>query len=414
MATETKPKAGPHIVSRIRGGRPHSLEEELLLCCARTRIDAEMASRIRQLLQGDVDWVYLIKLATEHQIAPLLSHNLWEMFPDACPAPILDQLRSLLRANAARNIFLAYQLIKVVELLEAHGIPTIAYKGPILAESIYGNVALRWFVDLDVWVHPWNYHFRVTDELVAHGWQVTSEGTDWERTCTNPSGVQLDVHAGLASRHMPFRLDFDQVWNRCVKVTVAGEELKTFAPPDLLMVLCVQLSKDAGIAIRLPLIKVCDIAESVRSYQHLDWIALLREADSLGVRRRLSLGLLTADHMLGLAVPKHVWWNDQVVPDLTSLVTHIRERVLGETGIGYSRPDLLDGSRWFSEVQECLQDRVKLFREFFRAVTPNVRDYSLVRLPRALFPLYYLVRPIRLVRKHSHYFFRKIFPGSQT
>ena len=56
-----------------------SIEEQLLLCCARTRVDESIEQRIKQLIQQKIDWDELIELAVEHQIIPLLYRNLSQL-----------------------------------------------------------------------------------------------------------------------------------------------------------------------------------------------------------------------------------------------------------------------------------------------------------------------------------------------
>ena len=43
---------------------------------------------------------------------------------------------------------------RLVPYLEANGIETLVFKGPALAQSIYGRIALRPFLDLDILVQP--------------------------------------------------------------------------------------------------------------------------------------------------------------------------------------------------------------------------------------------------------------------
>jgi Uncharacterised nucleotidyltransferase len=66
----------------------------------------------------------------------------------------LTALRHHFQVNALRNVFLAGTLLKLLRLLEAHGIAALPYKGPVLAALAYGNVAFRQFGDLDLLVRP--------------------------------------------------------------------------------------------------------------------------------------------------------------------------------------------------------------------------------------------------------------------
>jgi hypothetical protein len=381
-------------------------EVELLLCCARTIVEPDMAGRIQILVRQHIDWTYLIQIATYHRLTPLLYYNLCETAPEDCPTTILDKLRCLAHANAVRNIFLTQELIKLLNLFEAHEILVIPYKGPILAAVVYRNLALRLFDDLDILVHKWDYHFTVSELLAAHGWRLRSD-YGWERSFVDATGrIGLDVHEGITHRVMPFRLSFDRVWKRCVTVSISGINVRTFTPSDLLIILCVQMAKDVA-AHQIQLNKICDIAELVRSHQDIHWPWVLQEARRLGALGMLHVGLRTTTELLGIALPKEILQKNQAVHNLSSLVTHVRECVLGGTESGYSRPELLHAPRFLSEVRERVQDRVN--HKYASLITTNIYDYSFVRLPRELFLLYYIVRPIRLIYKYGRILFRRIF-----
>jgi hypothetical protein len=129
----------------------HSVSvKELLLYCAQTPIDSEIAERIRTLLQQDIDWAYLIQTAAQHGVMPLLYQSLNTTCPEAVPKANLAQLRNYFHTNAQRNLFLTKELLKLLTLFETHSIPAIPFKGPVLAVSAYGNLSLRQISDLDI------------------------------------------------------------------------------------------------------------------------------------------------------------------------------------------------------------------------------------------------------------------------
>ena len=49
---------------------PTSLEAAVLLCCARTSLNAETRERIRELLKTGVDWERLLRTAFQHRVTP--------------------------------------------------------------------------------------------------------------------------------------------------------------------------------------------------------------------------------------------------------------------------------------------------------------------------------------------------------
>ncbi|MHC5830140.1 MAG: nucleotidyltransferase family protein, partial [Nostoc sp.] len=80
------------------------------------------------------------------------------------------QLQTLNRMNGLNNIAQTKELLKILALLEYRGIEAIAFKGPILASSVYGNVALRQFNDLDILVRLQDF-WQTKAVLVGQGYQ---------------------------------------------------------------------------------------------------------------------------------------------------------------------------------------------------------------------------------------------------
>ena len=50
------------------------------------------------------------------------------------------------------NLYLTQEMLKLLSAFRKKGIPAIPYKGPVLAQAVYGNVGLRQFGDLDITV----------------------------------------------------------------------------------------------------------------------------------------------------------------------------------------------------------------------------------------------------------------------
>src|SRR2546421_680114 len=118
-------------------------EAELLLLSARTRPDADDAKHIGESLNGSLDWEYLLRTASRQGVMPLLQWNLNAIAPGYVPDEIMNRLRESFRVNAQRNLLLTSELLKLLALFEQQSIPAVAYKGPTLALSAYGNIALR-------------------------------------------------------------------------------------------------------------------------------------------------------------------------------------------------------------------------------------------------------------------------------
>ena len=319
-------------------------EEQLLLCSSRAFVDAETAERITTLLDGTIGWAYLIRMALAHGVMPLLYRTLNSVCSDAVPKPILEELREHFYANAGRNLFLAKELIKLLQLFEAHEIPAIAYKGPTLAVSIYGNLAFREFGDLDILVHERDYQ-TARHLLISPGFRPTIE-LEWEEEFTDGSGrFAVDLHKRIASRDFPSPLNFEYLSRRLQRITLAGTIVATLCPEDTLLMLSIQVTKDGN----LQLSKICDMAELFRVHQHLNWVQVLKEAKRLGGERMLLYGLRLASNLLGTVLPKELVSEMSFHSALDGLVEYARRQLFHRDDCTVRDQPTADWFRWVLE-----------------------------------------------------------------
>ena len=286
---------------KLKESRP---EIELLLCCARTSIDSTMAERIKTIVQGKIDWKYLIEIASQHATKPLLYHNLSSICPEAVPQPIFDRLRNDYRTNALRNMSLTKELLKLLNLFEKHQIPAITYKGAALTTAMYGNLSFRQFGDLDILVQPQDFS-RAKEVLISQGYHPESI-FEWEESLiNNKNKVNVDLHKKIAPKYFPLLLDFDGLWQRLKPVSLIGTTVPTISTEDLLIILALQIAKDSWEQ-EQKLSQICDIAELIRSHQQLDWGGIIKKAKTLGSERMLLVSLLLAKDILDAKLPAEV------------------------------------------------------------------------------------------------------------
>jgi hypothetical protein len=378
-------------------------ESLLLALCARTRVDPPAHVRIVEALAAGIDWPRFLSRAEANQVLPLAGATLCRAHAASCPGDVLRRLKEDVRSNAVRSLMAVEGLGRVVDLLESSGIPVISFKGPLLSMLAYGDPALRAFGDLDVWVHPWDFHHRVPGLLVGHGWAQFAD-FGFERSYLRAEGgFALDVHQSLTNpRSMPCSLRFDEARDRSIRVTLQGRALRTLSHEDTVIALCVQLAKDASEPHRgLPLIKVCDIAEMIRKHPDLAAAGLVKSARKLGVLKIVCLGCAVAARLLGVKPPPAVRDAGRRMSDLPSLALHIEDCIFNADS-SRSRPELRNAAVWNAAIRERLRDRagtlVALTQDF---LAPNERDYAFVRLPRSLDRAYLVVKPVRLLRDYG-------------
>jgi len=388
-------------------------EAELLLCCARTRIDSEKVSRISELLRQEMNWAYLLRMARAHRITPLLFWHLNAASPEAVPEDVLEQLRNHFHNGNLRSLVLTGELLKLLGLFETYEIPAIPYKGPALATFAYGNLALREFDDLDILIHKQDVP-RAKELLISVGYQpqyylnraqeVTFLRYGFELGFTRVGGEgAVDLHWELAEKHFSFSLDPRSLWGRLERVPLGGGSVPTLMPEDLLLVLCAHGSKHLW----QRLMWICDVAELVRVSDGMDWVRVVERAATLGSERMLFLGLYLASDLLGMALPVEIAQRIQDDTAVKMLAGQVRERLFRGANGSPAVFEELPFHSFHIKVRERLRDKIQYCLRAATATT--VRDWMLLPLPRYLYPLYYLIRPFRMIGKYGPRLVKRLF-----
>lgn len=383
-------------------------EIELLLCCARTHITLSTAERIRALLQKDIDWEYLIQIVSRNQVMPLLYWSLNTTCPDACPKATLSLLRNLCYTNAQRNLFQTAELLKILNLFEAHGIPAISFKGPVLAASAYSNIALRQFGDLDILVQEQDIP-KATDLLISQGYKLPPELVEVQQRpylqfdnfresvqyrksydfVHQDQKVVIELHWLLSQKYFPFSVDFQQLWENRESVSLVSTTVSHFSPEDSLLHLCMHGAKDAWVRMK----GICDVAQLIQSHPTINWEQVMKQSRILGTQRMLLLGLFLANGLLGTTLPEEVLLKMHSNTLVKSLYLQVCEWLFER------QPSKFEVYILHLKVRERLAHKLRYF--LYLTITPNEKEWALLPLPKFLSFLYYLLRPLRLIGENG-------------
>jgi hypothetical protein len=373
-------------------------EFELLLACCSVGREDSCGREVSACIDAGVDWEQVVRLAEHHRVVPLLYHSVRGLAGNV-PAAMLEDLRRRYENNARRNLKFTAELFRILDSLDAHGIASIPYKGPLLAESVYGDLGLRSFSDLDILVRRSDVPRAqtVVEELgYASSLSLTSAeeraylATGYEYTFDGPAGRNmLELQWDIVPRFYAVDFDCGQFFARAGSASVGGRTVRAFSREDLLLTLCVHAAKHAW----MRLCWLRDIAGGLQS-QALDWSVVEERAARLGIRRMLQVSLLLAHRLLGVTLPDPIGENlqqDFAAERLCDEV--IRHFAAGEE----YKPESLHYFRLIIRLRERVADKVCFaVRLIF---TPGLGEWRLVRLPESLFFLYRTVRLARLLTR---------------
>jgi hypothetical protein len=387
-----------------------SAEYQLILACARCQPDEALINHVLDQYESALDWELMMQIASWHGVLPLVYRSLSSIVPDRIPKLVLGQLMKQYLMNSIHNQRLTTALEELVELFNARGIPMMFFKGPVLAEIAYGSVHLRRFSDIDMLVHEKDVP-AVRQLLMEQGFQAARlalatepqdylDSRSWDDTFTHAdSNVTIDLHWDLMPYYFPVAFDLDRIWQSKARFTVNQTELYSLNPQDLLLYLCAHGSKELW----RHLIWVCDIAEVVRVYPDLPWSDLLERAKALGIERMFLLGLALAHDVLDMPLPAPLQDPVTTHPVVQELAVTFKNRIFAnfdalienrETGFWLFHNPL------HLKLRDNFRDRLPQYWLTLRfLITPNEEDQQFLALPKALYPLHYLVRPVRIVYK---------------
>jgi len=360
--------------------------------------DSTQEESLRNSLQRSVNWEALLQLADQHGVAPILYQILSPLGGHVPPAS-LALLEQRYETNLHRTLILARELIRILNCLEGLGIDVVPYKGVALAETLYGDIALRQAGDIDLLVRPREVS-RIRNALTELGYTphlLFSEPEEraylesgYERAFDSPLGRNLvEVQWALLPRFYAVDLETESLFRRAIPATVAGRNTKMLSPEDMFIVLSLHAAKHVWGR----LIWLCDISRVVR-LPALNWEWISEMAKSLGIVRVLQVTLALTNRLLQTTIPQTA---ERVFsPD--SVARALAEEIAPQVGSA-SSPDVesLGYFRLMMRLRERSADRIKFLRRL--AFTPGPGEWRAVRLPAPLFPLYRLVRLSRLATR---------------
>jgi hypothetical protein len=354
---------------------------------------------LAKLVRAVEDWGALIDVAHQHRLLPLL-FSLIDEIDALIPPEARQKLRTEYDRNAFHSLANATELVGLFRAFDLQNIPAMPFKGIVLAASVYPNMTIRSAGDLDFLVFEKDLQ-RATSLLVSRSYELTTDLRDG--LPANPNYYELHFERGSDGMVVELRwkleliqprfrrdLGMEWVWPRRRSVNVGGVEVPNLDPISTLLILCMHGTKHAWSR----MIWVYDVARLLATNPELDWKEAAQDAKQRGLWRSLALGVLLAQRICGAPVPVGILERFAADKSARELAEYFQRNMLENPGqmprsrVPYSLRILDSGDRV----------RWALTLDFLK---PNERDLAAVRLPNALRPFYFLVRPFRVLFDRS-------------
>jgi len=363
----------------------------LILYCVRINLTQKEKKQIEILLEKELNWEYVINVANQHRVLPLIYMNLVENFKNDIPIVIFDRLRYWYHTNTIQNKLISRELSRLQEYFLDANIPMIPFKGPTSAILIYGNIGLRQFNDLDILVHEKDYN-RAQKILTELGY---SKKSDWEFECGfqhGSSGINVDLHRKFDKHELYTEFDFKRLLSRLESSYIENQKIPALSVEDTLIHLCVNFAKDLFIN-KNKLSQICDIANLIDNHQNQDWLTVIKRTGACGTQRILFLCLLLSKQLFGTNLPEEVLKELKRHPQLKSLVPEVYNRILNLV-CGKSQFLKVQGGYFANKIlhlklKERLRDRIPIYRQIIRYYYHFYTNKIIAAVLRIISPIIY-------------------------
>lgn len=404
-------------------------EIDFLLACAQADAaerDIEriihIASQLERLprKQKIEHWQALQLLARRHGILPLVYEALKRHVPaieivapehsdDAASSrtfSYLEHFRAINTQLAKRNLLMTAELFRVMKLLDKNQLLALTFKGPILSQILYDNIATRQYGDLDILVDE-SDAYRTGVLLSENGYHPAfSLNTLTNRTCMNAThdlrfyhnanGITIELHWKLFNEKIGKQLSFREIYDNKQILPINARALPTLSNELLLVYLCLHGSKHAWERLEW----ICDIDRLIRNVDAIDWQKINWLAQTMETEATLALGLALAQSLFNTPLPETIerqTKNDhcKMLLDKTMLLLH-EGMILDEGYSKYRAIHLFQMALLKTRTQKFLF----LIKTYF-GISRN--DCHTFLLPESLKFIYLLIKPFRVALKYLQY-----------
>lgn len=262
-----------------------------LICAAqfarlslRGRADPDSLQQARSLAESSTPfWGAFLTLASEEKISPLLYDALRNQ--NIATAEVEQALYEEYTYTSRCNLLYFHELSLYLQRLASAGLQAIVLKGGVMAEVVYGNIALRPLLDLDMLLDPEQVPGALqillssgyTQDIEPH--QGATLDYENEILLSKPGIEQVDIELHWSLFDSPFYqevLPMDWFWDTAQPTSIGGATGLILGPEAQILHLCGHLSLHHS---REPdLLWLNDIAEVIRYYENkIDWDLLLEK-----------------------------------------------------------------------------------------------------------------------------------------
>ncbi len=372
-----------------------------LIACCQYDFDS---SQLGALGEDIEDWGKFLDSAYSHGVFPLVYQKLKRL--DTLDERVKARMKKINFIIASNNITMTAELIRVVKLLSADGIRSIAIKGPVLSQIIHGDITQRQFSDLDLLVEP-SQMYPALELLSHHGYQsqypieflknktLLKVGKDFPTTHTK-NDVLIEFHWRLFLDRSIKKSKIDLFSPSNYWCTLQRDKIETLALDPLLLYLLLHGSKHYWERLEW----IVDVDRLIRLHEStIQWDALYAMAEEMEITFMVYLGLAVSHELLDTpleAVAHHrIATNGHILKSKETIIRELKSDAITKD------PSEHISMKNLKKVL-LLRDSTHGWLRNYLLTLFQIKelDVYVLNLPNWLSPLYYGVRLYRLIKEN--------------
>ena len=383
-----------------------SPEMQVLIRASEAAFLPDKKAEVAHLVQNStIDWDKVYQLSWNHQIKPILLRGVSGLPSELVPSPFMDCLKMACLKITTFALSQTKELQRLLALFKENNIRVVPYKGVTFASRYYGNLGLREFSDIDLFIYEKDILtlkklFLGLGYVPQNNFTAAQEAAYFKISCeynftfysadnkmlfhVEPHYRSNDLYDGIGF------LTLEDCEDTLQKVDFNNITIQTLSVEDnFLIIMTHHGAKEAWSRLKY----LIDIYAIIKKEQNtINWEVLLEKAAKLHATTSLLIGLGMIYELFDIALPPSVISRFKN-PKIVALVENRYKNLNGDYG-AYSTYRLalfklksIDG--WANKLKNV----------FLKLTIPNSADLAFVNLPPHFFFLYIFIRPIRVIKK---------------
>jgi hypothetical protein len=281
-----------------------------------------------------------------------------------------------------------------MKLLEENDIKAIAFKGPTLAQLAYGDITLRQYVDLDILIKKEDINKVIKINLdnnylcINSKWIRKAKNLEYIKDITfvnTKKSVNLEIHIKPFSFSLLNNFD---IFKDNQDISINNYNFKNFNVNYLIVYLSIHGSRHI--------------------WERIEWIIdinklLINQSDKIDFNEVYNIAKkLDSQISVNLAfyLCIHLFNNKDLLTKIDTIDNLIVEDLAKRVLINYKSKSKMSNYKIFLFHNKLFKRKASKVYHIFQNFRINYRDLDFITLPDNLHIIYYLLKPIRIIKEY--------------